>query len=77
MGCIPNTPCWGRPDELLADELRPTDDEDHLGLQGTNGLEALLRVDVGNLDQLRVQLSSDIVERHLTGALRLAPVLEA
>ena len=58
-------------DERVADELRPADDEDHLGVEGANGRDHLGCVDVGFLDQICAKPGCDVVERALAGAIRV------
>ena len=54
----------GRPDERLTHELRPADDEDHLGLRAPTAATDLGRVDVGGLDESAPSLAATSSNEH-------------
>ena len=56
-------------DERVADELRPADDEDELGLELANRREGLLGVDVAGLVETAPRRRCDLVERALPRAI--------
>ncbi len=59
-------------DERVADELRPPDDEDQLGLELANCGDRLLRVYVTRLVDDGSEPLGNFVERALAGAVRVA-----
>ena len=58
-------------DERVAHELRPADDEDQLRIEGSDGRQRLVGVDVRRLDDLRAEPGRNLVERALARAVRV------